>query len=523
VAAKKLLKLVPVFVLLTGYAAAAQSDPWQQLNLSSTDIAGATVHYEKCFEPNLPFFERTCRKFLKAAESEKTEPLQNKDQIIAEINRILGVSEPPTKMQYEILEYYLGLSDRVSLSFYLVTTATVKDFLRAGGRLPNFAYNPRTDEAFYHLGLSAAEPMKDVQVPILLNPDSTFARELNQQLGTIQHVMHASTNIGVAIHEVVEWTLLQRVKPDDPHCRWFTDGFANAITIEILKKHVGSRAAQEFGASHNLEMYEELKKQTNLRYWLTANLCIEAPLEYEQKLTQARYACATREAQKLIDEHGIGCVSKILDNVAAKESASSEDLMEAIKTLTGQEMQERFTLYQTFGSLKEGIAGYYRAINAASEQKDAERILINLLRLMELNENQFSLENLENRRTAALLLFRLGHEKEADAVMQQNLDLCRASSATGLYDAALEMSVLHALETERPHNALPAARELLKKDPNNVPALSATMLARARSDELPEAKEIAKRIRGIVKNKKSLPYMLASDILAADPNKHPSL
>ena len=62
---KRALKLGLIAVLLAGYAAAAQSDPWQKLNLSKTDIAGATVYYEKCFEPNLPFFEKTYRQFCR--------------------------------------------------------------------------------------------------------------------------------------------------------------------------------------------------------------------------------------------------------------------------------------------------------------------------------------------------------------------------------------------------------------------------------------------------------------------------
>ncbi|MHC4363373.1 MAG: hypothetical protein ACYSTZ_11135, partial [Planctomycetota bacterium] len=148
-AAKKGPKLVLVTMLLAGHAAAAQSDPWQKLNLSSVNIAGTTVHYEKCFEPNLPFFERTYQQFLKATESEGTESLQNKGQIIAEINRILGIEDPNIKVQRQMLDDLTRPLPFPKPTFFLVTQATVKDFLRAGGKLPNFTYDKATDTAGY--------------------------------------------------------------------------------------------------------------------------------------------------------------------------------------------------------------------------------------------------------------------------------------------------------------------------------------------------------------------------------------
>jgi hypothetical protein len=41
----------------------AAPNNWDKLNLSSINIAGTNVYYEKCFEPNLPFFETAYKNY----------------------------------------------------------------------------------------------------------------------------------------------------------------------------------------------------------------------------------------------------------------------------------------------------------------------------------------------------------------------------------------------------------------------------------------------------------------------------
>ena len=110
--------IVTILISCCNLFAGTQTDPnnWIKLNLSSTTIARATVYYEKSFEPNLPFFEEKYNEFL--AEKSKGNAFNSKkDQILADINSILGISEPDTKLQNNMWTGYLGFSSIEMMSF----------------------------------------------------------------------------------------------------------------------------------------------------------------------------------------------------------------------------------------------------------------------------------------------------------------------------------------------------------------------------------------------------------------------
>jgi hypothetical protein len=148
-----------------------------------------------------------------------------------------------------------------------------------------------------------------------------------------------------------------------------------------------------------------------------------SPIDYEQRLIEARYAYAMHEAQRLIDKHGIDCVRRILDELASAESRTGDDISDAIEKVTGEDMDVRLNRYQSFGTREEGIPKYTAPFNAASENNDYEKMLINLLRVMELHEFQYSPNNLESWGNAAWLLFKMGYEKTGDEVMQNCISL----------------------------------------------------------------------------------------------------
>jgi hypothetical protein len=485
-AAKKGPKLVLIAVLLTGYAAGAQSDPWQKLNLSSTNIAGATVYYERCFEPNLPFFEETYRQFLKATESKKTESLRNKDQIIADINRILGIEDPNVKTQRKMLGDLTRPLPFPKPTFFLVTQTTVKDFLRAGGKLPNFTYDKATDTAGYLFQLWRTPQTLGQQTPQFAFPlksEAEFEQVVSLLFGKLTEIVSvspgSSARVGLAIHEVTEATLVSRVKPQGPYCRWFTDGFANAITVEILTRHISENHAREYREALDFREYEDLENQINLRYWMAGQYCVfllGSPIDYEQRLTEARYAYAMREAQRLIDKHGIDCVRKILDELSGAESRTGDDISNVIEKITGEDMEARLNRYQTFRTREQGIPKYAIPFNVASKNNDYEKMLINLLRLMELHEFQFSANNLQSWMNAAWLLYMMGLEETGDQVMQNCISLFEHSPVPGGREAAMETFVLYALKCGNPKKAQETAEQMLTDRPDHALSLVVKML-----------------------------------------------
>ncbi len=518
----KRLFCIALMLVSTCKLFAADTNAWEQLNLSSTSITGATVYYEKLFEPKLPIFEREYKKFLVEKESGKAINTQ-KDQIIADINQILGISKPDTEKQDKIWTELLGAFSIEKTTFYIVKQGTIKNLLHAGGQLPNFTYDKASDNVTYNpefkiAGISKDVPIKDFEFSFPIASDRTFEKDVSQIFQILQVALGGSKPY-LTIHEVVETSLLMRAKPTDPYWRWFSDGFANAITIEILKKYTGTEDAKEFAEAYDVNKYKKLEKEINLRYWMGLIFCIKTPLEYESELRMARYTYATYEAQRLIEKHGFDCVRKILDKVCTKKSRTGQDILQAIKQVTGEDMQQHLNHYQTFKTRKEGMAEYTGLFNAASDKKDYEQMLINLLRMLELQDSQLSPTGLRYYKEAALLLFKLGHEEAGDEAMHNCVGLFKNSGMPSAHNAAMETFIIYAFNTKNAKKAEKIAEELLNIMPDHLLSLTVQMVVHAEAKRLTEAKQIAKRILNLDKNEQSIAYKTASYVLATDPNQ----
>lgn len=526
-ASKRVFCIVLIFGLCCKLYAAHDPNAWEKLNLGSTRLAGATVYYEKCFEPNLPFFETAYKRFLDEQDKVRIVPFKQ-EQIVAEINEILGITEPNAAIQVNFLEMMADSFFPPKPTFYLVKRATTKDFLRAGGQLPNYEYDEATDVATYRFEIkvtSENEPVEEVELSFPLGSEAEFEREVsdifsiwsNEGVGTFK------TGIaGIAIHELVEMILFKQVKPRGVYWRWFTDGFANAIAYKLLKKHAGTEMADRFITAYDVNEYKDLEKDINLLYWMSAKYCIlplEGPVEYESRLSLARYSYATLEAQRLIEKHGINCVKKILDILVQKELSSCENLLSAIEEATGEDMRQRLSRYQTFATAKEGIPKYTQPFTLASKRKDYEQMLINLFRIMELQGSPYSSNNLQSWHNAALLLYNIGHEKVGDQVMQNCIELFEGSPIPQGREAAMEAFLLYALKCNNPRKAYEMAEELLRLKPDDKVALTVRMLVGAESGNIEEAHQIARKIQKLERNKQSPLYQTASKVLAIDPNQ----
>ncbi len=139
---------------------AEQKSPWKPLQLESAKLDGGTLYYEKSLVARLDFVRRCCKKLL-AEKPEDTkrgeERLKKSQEVVADMNRILGVSVEGARMgrQQRALESLLRPRFRFAdpegkFRLYLVTKETIKNYLRQGGHLPNFTYDRATDTARYN-------------------------------------------------------------------------------------------------------------------------------------------------------------------------------------------------------------------------------------------------------------------------------------------------------------------------------------------------------------------------------------
>jgi len=509
-----------------GDAAAAKAGGtqagWERLNLAETTLAGTKVYYEKVLEPNLPAFERGLTRFL-AGRDKLTEFVARRQEIIADINRILGATDPNTEMQTKALVRFATMFAQVKVTFYVARSGTIKDFLRSGGQLPNFSYDRASDVATYNPRINvpegAAPPETyDFCIPIL--PD----REFSQYVASVFDVLREFTGpniLGLATHEVTEMTLVRRARPTDAYWRWFSDGVANVITIGLLEKYVGKEAAEQFAHGFDPNEKQGLADQVNLRYWMLANYCVyttDGPVKAESQMERARYAYATTEVRRLIDAHGIGCIRDILDRIVPKERRDGSDLLQVVKEVTGEDMESRLARYQTFETREQGLKKYGEAFKAASAQDNSEQMFVNVVRAMELRGSGPSFEHLKSFLNAALLLHRMGHDEAVDTVMQRMIELYSQDSVVNGRYAAAEAFVFYALNCDQPQKARKMADEVLQRAPEHVPSLVVKMLVSRDEANMAEARKYAAQVCRLAEND-SKAYRVASEVLAADPNQ----
>jgi hypothetical protein len=516
---------------LTSVAVSADAAPpagpepasgWDRLDLVRTTIAGTEVYYERVLEPNLPFLEHEVTRFADN-RSALIGALAKRDDIIADINRILGIPDPHVDDQNRDFMQIATTGSQMKLAFYFVTQTTIKDFLRSGGQLPSFSYDRRSDTVLHEPRLymapgQEAPERREVCVPV------PSGEELEKQVsGTLRGVgrFFGPGMVEIAIHEVTELTLLRRARPMGPYWRWFSDGFANAITCLLIEEHLSGEAAGRFAKGYDPNACRDLERQINLRYWMLGNFSVyvsRAPTKTESKIQQARYTYSMFEAQRLIELHGIDCVRKILDAIAAKDSRTGDDLLRVIQDVTGEDMEVRLGRYQTFATPEEGLRTYGAAIKTAASQDDYEQMLLNLLRIMELRGDTFTGETIQWFLNAALMLVRMGHEAAADEAMRTCIRLSETMIPKEGRRLGNEAFVIYALDSGRPQKARQAAEELLELNPRHILALSAQMLIALQDGNLAQAKEYAVQVRDS-SPKGSHAHKKALEILAMDTDQ----
>jgi hypothetical protein len=495
--------ILAMTIFCSGLASFGQTDVWRDFELENTQLDGVTLYYEKLLSAQMTGISQVLSDFQKqeANRRAQVDTLRAKsDEIVEQVNKIVGFS--PTKEQkanqVKILDEVMSIDARLFKSgqettLYIVSQKSIKDHLRKGGSLPGFSYVRQNDQVDYHFALldsSGAESrgQRTIVIPV---PVEEAPRQLAAFLTALEDQQLAFM-AGLALHEVTEATMvLHRLKGHSPYFRWFSDGFANAIAIHLLRKFVNEEAAEVFARFYDIGKHAVPPRQINLRYWMGLEYCLKLPLESEKELDLARYAYATFEAVSLIDKHGIGCVARILDVASEKQSDDvSQDLMLAIGQVAGEDMRERLLRYQAFETGEQGIRQYGEAYNAALARMDYLEALTHLIRIYELRGELDPMAY----RNAAILLFRMGRENAGDQIMLGKADFCRQRGLESAYVAIHALFVDYAFECNNPKKAVASAEIVLTSNPNHVPSLAIRMVALRTSGDVEGAKKVAQRI-----------------------------
>lgn len=468
--------------------AIAADDPWAPLGLETTRIVGVPVHYTPSLEPGLddladamdewlPKLQRTTAEVR--AFADKSEP------ILADLNRIVGydpeehgdLDQPGILRAFLLTLPILGLDGADEIApLYLIEQESIRTYLREGGELPDFTYDPTTDSVTFRwtwhgAGNSATGMTTNTQSALVI--PVADAEDVAEQATSVFRTFHRpfkqSNMIHVALHETIEFTLLHRMNMTQTNGRWFMDGYADALADYLMREHVAPEATADF-RSGDLERYADLASEANLLSWRMSPTGFDLPVDSEQRLRQARYTFAMHEAMGRVQRHGPGHVGIVLDRVANQEGRDSEALLDAMQAVIDEDVAEQLRAYQPFATAEQGIDLYRSRIDEAVVASDAAAELHARLRLFELTQATTGREVTRISR----LLRRLGAADAAIKPFDQMLAMYQARR--GRSEEALQRTAtaIHGAAIAEAHaqDALPLAyahaEALLEIDSDNV-------------------------------------------------------
>ncbi len=322
-------------------------------------------------------------------------------------------------------------------------------------------------------------------------------RRIRFPLGKSCSIIHLS----LAIHETVEFAItLQMVElQGGVDIRWFSDGFANAVT-ELVIRRLGDRdelAGLEKGLDPS--EYEHLKQDINLAHWLMSPVGLndaaggmDNPIDREREITSARYAFSFVEARRLIDAHGEGIVKKIMRELTERGRVRPTDYYDAVKRVTGEDMTGRLRAYQRFDTIDEGIKLHAQQYADAREKEDHGAALLALARLIELrSKNSYATNQYP---VAARLYLRMGRPDVGLRVMRSQWKHMLTNFPT-LAEVGAEALIDYAFDCGDLSMADDAAQDLIRRHPPHGPALIVLMDKALRAGEQDQIEQLAERLR----------------------------
>lgn len=502
------------------------ADPWKSFEFTTEKVASLTVRWEKPLAPKMPAIRQALRAFLKeqheAAADVQTVSAKT-ETICRRVNEIVGFT--PTQEQRaeqrKVLSTFLGHSRLFWLvgeasggDLRIVTGESTKQHLRDGGTLPGFTYDKATDTAGYDFSFAKSRTSPNIEKRPMVIP--VPVERADKQLAAFLQMLRrqGTTGLGLAFHELAEVTMMSmRLKSSGLYFRWFSDGFANVIAIEVLKEAVGKKAASAFAKSWDVGKYADLERQIHLRYWLGLGLHIRTPLASEKRLDHARYCFATFEATRLVRRHGLACIPKILARADRPEAKTDpERLLHAAADVTGEDLAKRLARYQTFATRAEGTKLYAKKLNGHGSRKDYAAALSAFLRLREMKEPTAGITFM----VAANLLFRIGHEAAGDRAILDCANRMKGRDDNG-YVSMHMMFIDYAMGCGNLSKAIPSADIVLLDKPDWVPALGVRLAQWTAQGRTDEARGLAQRIVKLDADPKSPWRQMAQRVLRSGP------
>jgi hypothetical protein len=459
--------------------------------LFSTKTDNATLYYEKDTPGDATAALHAYEAML--AELAKRSAIgDHADAMLDEVNSLVGLT--PTKdermNQQQALQGVAKLMNFMPKTLCIVRQSTIKTLLERGETLPNFSYDRATQKVTMNVEFDSKDAQKLPYFVMPLAADTTM-QQCVEQLHKI--LVQAIPSTAVALHEVAELAIVERLHPSTPYFRWFSDGFANTVAAKVMHDQISPDAATDFLSSYDTSKLGDIEKRVNLTWWMGKDAEIDAPLKFEKDLENARYSFATLEAKRLADQYGYDKIAAIITKASPAKVNDPRELFKAVQDVTGEDLRERFKRYQLFTTEKEGIELYANEFNELKAKGDVQGALSALLRVREIRGPT----TLSDYRVAGSMLLSLKQQPVAEQMWQKLFELLKRRGQNDQRRAALEQYCDFELEAKTPTKAADAAIEVLLATPKSLPALTVRMMTFQEEARKSEAQDLANQILAI--------------------------
>jgi tetratricopeptide (TPR) repeat protein len=241
------------------------------------------------------------------------------------------------------------------------------DLKRSGGIQAgpiSLAYDPKIDKFTLSVSMSlssetVAPPAACGFVPVAVRDDGTF----RAQGGIAQHVSGALDELVIplaltlqaaAIHEAAESILVVRRGFDHPFTRWFNEGTANWVALQV---------AAEVAPEH-LQLWREqflpgrdpssLREKVNLLAWPQQDYGKRFVLAEEVETGRVSYLYATELVDRLLQGQPAGALAKVVGRLKGSQSPDTDAICQAFREVTGADAKAMLLEYVPT-SVREGL------------------------------------------------------------------------------------------------------------------------------------------------------------------------
>ncbi len=486
-----IMVLVTTLAAVTAQAGAAPR--MAGVTLHTRQVQNVTVYYQPDLEPVMDAVAEAVVEGVGNLHATADRILLMRDRadaIVDDLNHIVsfnplvdGQIDQHATLQRGLHPQPLPGRGDESMAVYVLLRGTIREYLRDGGELASFSHDPVSDRVTQRGRPRDGEPI------IIAVAEEDPAEGIAVYFNAFDTALWAAPTL--ALRMTIGQTLQARVRADHFHTRWFFDGYADALTVHLLREHIGEDAATPMLDRAELERLAPLRDEANLLHWPTRPPALRLRTAGERRLEQARMRLAMHEALRLIERHGPEHVGRALDQLGGMGGSLPEQLLAALHAVTGEDVAGRLRDYQPFENAGEGIDLYQRTIRQAREQGDAVGELHARLRAYEIS--------LQLSQAAVMRMSELVRELEGAATAYEPFDEAIAALVhRGVDDdwvlAMREAAIVTALQHREPALAQDHAEALLDDNPNHVPALSVTLMHAVPAGDIETSETISRRL-----------------------------